>query len=59
MWILFNNVNIQDILIKNVSENNILLEKRFIGGIIDYYIYPSYNIDNVLFHYIILLVILL
>ena len=49
MWILFNNINIQDILIKTLSENNILLENRFIGSIIDYFIYPSYNIDDVLF----------
>ena len=48
LGILFNNVNAQDILIKTLSENNILLEHRFIGGIIDYYIYPSYNIDDVL-----------
>ena len=49
MGILFNNVNAQDILIKTLSENNILLENRFIGSIIDYFIYPSYNIDDVLF----------
>ena len=40
--LLFNNINAQDVLIKSDkemnSENNVLLEHRTIGGVIDYYI---------------------
>ena len=48
LGIIFNNVNAQDLLIKTISNNNVLFEHRTIGGFIDYYIYPSDNIDNLL-----------
>ena len=48
LGIIFNNVNAQDFLIKSIKDDNVLFEHRTIGGIIDYYIYPCDNIDNLL-----------
>ena len=48
LGILFNNINAQDTYINSLSEENVLLEHRTIGGVIDYYLYYNENPDTVL-----------
>ena len=48
LGILFNNINAQDTYINSISEENVLLEHRTIGGVIDYYLYYNDNPDKVL-----------
>ena len=50
--LLFNNINAQDLIIKSneeiTSNNNVLLEHRTIGGVIDYYITINNTPDEAL-----------
>ena len=48
LGILFNNINAQDTYINSFSDDNVLLEHRTIGGVIDYYLYYNENPDTVL-----------
>ena len=48
LGILFNNINAQDTYINSITEDNVLLEHRTIGGVIDYYLYYNDNPDKVL-----------
>ena len=48
LGILFNNINAQDTYINTISDDNVLLEHRTIGGVIDYYLYYDEDPDKVL-----------
>ena len=48
LGIIFNNINAQDVVIKSINNNNVSLEHRTIGGIIDYYLCVGNKPDEVL-----------
>jgi alpha-glucosidase (family GH31 glycosyl hydrolase) len=48
LGIIFNNINAQDVIIKTISNKNVSLEHRTIGGIIDYYFCIGNKPDDVL-----------
>ena len=46
--ILFNNINAQDTYINTISDDNVLLEHRTIGDVIDYYLYYGEDLNKVI-----------
>lgn len=48
LGVIFNNINAQDVLIKSIQPEKVLLEHRTIGGVIDYYMYLGKNVDETL-----------